>query len=167
MWGITVELLKIELPQSEDKQMARQMEALRDSLGSAMRLADQLAGPPSPPQCNHAVTERHVRTMLKLRRHRDRFFGGDIFADPAWDILLELYAAKLGQYKVSVSNLCVAAAVPPTTALRWINLLEDQGLIDRKDDPIDGRRKFVMLSEKAINAMNAYFSDVPVSAELI
>lgn len=163
-----VELLKIELPQAgEDKQLTRQMEALRDSLGSAMRLADQLAGTPTPSQSNHAITERHIRNMQKLRRHRERFFTADLFADPAGDILLELYAAKLGQYKVSVSNLCVAAAVPPTTALRWINLLEGEGLIDRKDDPIDGRRKFVMLSEKAVQAMNAYFTGVPVSAQLI
>ena len=147
--------------------MSRQMEALRDSLGSAMRLADQLAGPPAPPPSNHSVSERYIRDMLKLRRRRDSFFNSELFADPAWDILLELYAADLGQVRITITSLCIAAAVPPTTALRWIKQLENEGIILRRDDPVDGRRKFVMLSPKALDAMNAYFQTVPVSASLI
>jgi DNA-binding MarR family transcriptional regulator len=143
------------------------MEALRDQLGSAMRIADQLSGAPEVPAFNHAATECHIRMMLKLRRHRDRFFASELFADPAWDILLELYAAALGQFRVSVSNLCIAAAVPPTTALRWIKQLEEAGLIERRADPTDGRRQFVMLSDEALSSMNAYFRTVPVGASLI
>jgi DNA-binding MarR family transcriptional regulator len=105
--------------------------------------------------------------MLKLRRHRDRFFAGELFADPAWDILLELYAAALAQFRVSVSNLCIAAAVPPTTALRWIKQLEEGGIIERRSDPTDGRRQFLMLSDEALHSMNAYFRTVPVGASLI
>lgn len=147
--------------------LSRQMVELRDRLGSALRIVDQFSGPPPAPATNPAATERYIRNMLKFRRHRDRFFTAELFADPAWDILLELYAAALGQQRVPVSKLCTAAAVPPTTALRWINLLEAEGLIDRKDDPIDARRKFVMLSAKALDAMDAYFRTVPVGASLI
>jgi hypothetical protein len=43
---------------------------------------------------------------------REQFFGPDLFADPAWDILLDLYAARLEQQRVAVSSLCIAAAVP-------------------------------------------------------
>ena len=143
------------------------MEALRDRLGSVLRIADQLSGPPEAPALNHAVTECYIRNMLKLRRHRDRFFASELFADPAWDILLELYAAALGQFRVSVSNLCIAAAVPPTTALRWIKQLEEAGLTERRADPTDGRRQFVMLSDEALSSMNAYFRTVPVGASLI
>jgi DNA-binding MarR family transcriptional regulator len=107
------------------------------------------------------VSEHYVRALLKLRRQRDRFFGSDLFADPAWDILLELYASELGQFRVSISHLCIAAAVPTTTALRWIGLLENEGLVGRRRDPTDGRRQFIMLSEKALAAMNSYFRTVP------
>lgn len=147
--------------------MTRQVDELRDRLGSAMRIADQLSGAPATPIANQPVTEHYIRNLLKLRRHRDGFFSSELFADPAWDILLELYAAALGQLRVSVSNVCLAAAVPATTALRWIKQLEDEGLIERKDDPIDGRRKFLMLSKTAVDAMNAYFRTVPVNASLI
>ena len=143
------------------------MRALRDRLGAALRIADQLSGPPEAPFGNHSVTERYIRVMIKLRRHRDSFFGNELFADPAWDMLLELYASALGQLRVTVSSLCLAAAVPATTALRWITLLEAEGLIERRPDPIDGRRKFISLSEKALDAMNGYFRTVPVSASLV
>jgi DNA-binding MarR family transcriptional regulator len=143
------------------------MDELRDQLGTAMRIADQLAGTPVTPVSNQPVNERYIRNMLKLRRHRDRFFANDLFADPAWDILLELYAAALGQYRVSVANLCVAAAVPATTALRWIRQLEDEGLIERRADPTDGRRHFLMLSQKALGTMAAYFRTVPEDNPLI
>ena len=164
----TVELLKIVPPASDDTDsVSRQMEALRDRLGSALRIADQLSGAPEAPAFNHAVTECYIRNMLKLRRHRDSFFASELFADPAWDILLELYAAALGQFRVSISNLCIAAAVPPTTALRWIKQLEEAGLTERRADPTDGRRQFVMLSDEALSSMNAYFRTVPVGASLI
>jgi len=164
----TVEHVKIETPPSDgNDSVSRQMEVLRERLGSALRIADELAAPPGAPALNHVVTEAHVRTMLKLRRQRDSFFGGELFADPAWDMLLELYAAALGQFRVSISNLCIAAAVPATTALRWIKQLEEGGMIDRRADPTDGRRQFVMLSEQALGDMNAYFRTVPVGLSLI
>lgn len=163
-----MELLKIEMPASDkNESISRQVEVLRERLGSALRLADQLAGTPETPAFNHAVTESHIRNMLKLRRHRDRFFASELFADPAWDILLELYAAALGQFRVSISNLCIAAAVPATTALRWIKQLEEAGIIERRPDPTDGRRQFVMLTDQALSSMNAYFRTVPVGASLI
>lgn len=161
-----MELAKIvPQPSSADESTSRQLEDLRDRLCSAIRIADQIV-PPASPQFDQLVTERQIRAMLQLRRQRDRFFDGDIFADPAWDILLELYAATLGQFRVSISNLCVGAAVPATTALRWIKQLEDQGLIERRADPTDGRRHFVMLSHKGLGAMNAYFRTVPAAAFL-
>ena len=165
--GCIVELLKIETPRDGDELVSRQMEELRDRLGSALRIAERMAGPPIEPICGQAVSEQYIRNMLKLRRNRDRFFDNDLFADPAWDILLELYASALAQFRVSISNLCIASAVPSTTALRWINQLENQGLVVRRNDPTDGRRCFIMLSEKALEAMNAYFRTVPAGSALI
>ena len=108
-----------------------------------------------------------MRTLLKLRRNRDKIFGGELFADPAWDILLELYAAELGQFRVSVTNLCLGAAVPATTALRWISSLQKKRMIERRSDPMDGRRVFVFLSATGRDAMCRYFKSVPVGTALI
>lgn len=97
-----------------------------------------------------------VRSILRARRLRDQYLGHDLFADPAWDILLDLFAARLEQSSVAVSSLCIAAAVPPTTALRWIKLLTDLGLLVRAADPHDGRRVYIELSPQTAAALAAY-----------
>ncbi len=98
-----------------------------------------------------------VRRMLRQRRMREQYFPADLFADPAWDMLLDLYAARLERQPVSVSSLCIAAAVPATTALRWIKTMTDAGLFLREADPLDGRRIFIALSEGAFDSMARYF----------
>lgn len=97
-----------------------------------------------------------IRSIIRARRLRDHFFKGELFADPAWDMLLDLMAARVERQRVAVSSLCIAAAVPPTTALRWIRTLCDQGLFVRVADPEDGRRVFIELSDQSAAAMEAY-----------
>ena len=105
-----------------------------------------------------AVTASDVRAIIRLRRMRDRFFRSDLFADPAWDMLLDLMAARLERIQVAVSSLCIAAAVPPTTALRWIKTMSENGMFVRVADPEDGRRVFIALSEGAAAGMTSYLS---------
>ncbi len=107
-----------------------------------------------------------VRTMLKLRRKRENYFNATLFADPAWDILLDLYAAELEGQKVSVSSLCIAASVPPTTGLRWIGAMTADGLLQREHDPEDARRIFIRLSETAREALSSYFTDMGIDISL-
>ena len=102
------------------------------------------------------VEAGQIRAMIRTRRMRDHFFKGGLFADPAWDMLLDLMAARLEKQRVAVSSLCIAAAVPPTTALRWIKTLSEQGLFVRVADAEDGRRVFIELSDWAAAALEAY-----------
>ena len=64
--------------------------------------------------------------MIRARRLRARYFPEDLFADPAWDMLLDLLQAEIAQLRVPVSSLCIAAAVPATTALRWLKTMVSQ-----------------------------------------
>jgi hypothetical protein len=97
-----------------------------------------------------------IRAMIRARRLRDQYFRGDLFADPAWDMLLDLMAARLEKNRVAVSSLCIAAAVPATTALRWIKALTDRGLFVRAADPEDGRRVYIELSDDTARSLAAY-----------
>ncbi len=163
-----MELTKIFPPRTDEgESISRQTELLREKLGSALRLVDQMVEAPVVRAGEQPVTEREVRSLLKLRRNRDRFFDADLFADPAWDMLLELYAASLSQIRTSVGGLCIAAAVPQTTVLRWIGHLEEKGMIIRRPDPIDGRRQYLMLSPSALASMTAYFRTVPEPQPII
>lgn len=116
--------------------------------------------PPAVPATNDLALAGKVRSAIKARRMRDQFFEATLFADPAWDMLLDLFAAKLEHARVSVSSLCIAAAVPPTTALRWISTLSEAGLIEREADPLDKRRAFIGLSESAGEGMRGYVAAV-------
>lgn len=101
-----------------------------------------------------------VRRVLAARSSRRRFFDADLFADPAWDILLELYALECEQRRTSISKLCIAAGVPGTTALRWIEKLHSDGMIVREADLHDARRVWVSISTKAFRAMSSYLQEL-------
>jgi DNA-binding MarR family transcriptional regulator len=111
-----------------------------------------------------AMPNRLVRAVQAARRRREALFGPELFADPAWDMLLELYALHLEQRRVSVSSLCIAAYVPATTALRWITKLEEDGLAVRSDDPRDGRRTWIELSAEGVERMRGYFEMLPLAS---
>jgi DNA-binding MarR family transcriptional regulator len=100
-----------------------------------------------------------VRFAIGARRLRARYLPANLFADPAWDLLLNLYLAQLEQRRVAVSALFASGGVPQSTNFRWLSKLESEGLVQRTEDPLDARRAWVSLTESAANAMRAYFGE--------
>ena len=133
--------------------LARLSSTPEDSGPSVIQLFDPVVD--APP-----LTVGTLRAVIRARRLRSRFFNDELFADPAWDMLLDLLQAEIAQHRVPVSSLCIAAAVPATTALRWIKAMTDSGIFVRRADPHDGRRVFVELSPGASGAMRAYFAEL-------
>ncbi|MEM7687958.1 MAG: MarR family transcriptional regulator [Pseudomonadota bacterium] len=101
-----------------------------------------------------------VRQMIAARQARARFFDAELFADPAWDMLLDLTAAHAERAQVSVTSLCIAAGVPATTALRWLKQMVESGIFERVADTADRRRAFIELSETSLTAMSRYFEHI-------
>jgi DNA-binding MarR family transcriptional regulator len=108
---------------------------------------------------------RLVRLIIRQRQLRGQLFDPELFADPAWDILLDLTAARAEHTRVSVTSLCIASGVPPTTALRWIGQMVEAGLLERIEDEADRRRAFIQLSDKAADAMARYFAELGKDAK--
>lgn len=104
------------------------------------------------------IAGQQVQGLLQAWRKRDCYFGSGLFADPAWGILLALFAAEVEQRKLSVSGACISAAVSPTTGLRWLRKLERAGLIIRSADTLDRRRCWIRLSPSTTAAMQRYLS---------
>lgn len=154
----------------------RNGERLRQLSEEVSRIASTLArlsagpGAPSPIHDIPSATDipslsaDAVRSVIRARRLRARYFAEELFADPAWDMLLDLLQAEIAQLRVPVSSLCIAAAVPATTALRWLKTLVSQGVFVRRADPHDGRRVFVELAPQASQALRRYFADVGKTA---
>lgn len=94
-----------------------------------------------------------VGDLIHARRIRRQFFDEMLFAEPAWDLLLEMFHAEISGRRISVQSLCDTACVPPTTAKRWISAMIDTGLC-YCDEAVDREgRNCVELSPKASQAM--------------
>jgi len=94
-----------------------------------------------------------ARHLYKERRARDEMLGGDLFGDPMWDLMLELYAAAGEGEKVSVSSACAASGAPASSAIRYIKAMTKRGLLVRDDCPTDARRVYVRLSNHGRQVM--------------
>lgn len=122
----------------------------------AQTMAGRLQEGAAPSRGDRAEAERlgaATKAYLKARRLREDRFPADLFADPAWDILLDLFVCQIDGIPVGISDACVASQVPNSTALRWIARLEDLRLVVRASDPQDGRRAWLSLDRKGYAQM--------------
>ena len=150
------------------RQLSEEVSRIASTLA---RLSTSSAGPPlspatmAPPRDDVPdVSAEALRSMIRARRMRSSYLPADLFADPAWDMLLDLLQAEIVQHRVPVSSLCIAAAVPATTALRWIKSMTDRGLLVRRDDPHDGRRVFIEMAPATSVSLRRYFTEAGLAA---
>jgi DNA-binding MarR family transcriptional regulator len=139
----------------EVSRIASTLARLSSGPGASLTVRDVAPATDLPP-----LSAETVRSVIRARRLRARYFAEELFGDPAWDMLLDLLQAEIAQLRVPVSSLCIAAAVPATTALRWLKTMVSQGLFVRRADPHDGRRVFVELAPDASQALRRYFAEV-------
>lgn len=99
------------------------------------------------------LTEDHIRSVLLVRRARSAILGENLFSDPAWDILLELYAAKLGERRTSLADLARAIEAPESTTKRWVAALEERGLVQSKIALTNSNVSWIDLSEEGADRL--------------
>jgi DNA-binding MarR family transcriptional regulator len=93
-----------------------------------------------------------------MRRERDKVLPPEFVGEPAWDMLLALYSEHPS--KLPLSSLCYGSGAPPTTAMRWIRALEDDGILEQTAHSRDAglmlvslTRKGRLMVERALRAM--------------
>ncbi len=101
-----------------------------------------------------------LEKIAQNRRKRESFFGDGLFADPAWDMILDLAIARARFRRVSVTSLCIASGVPSTTALRWISVMVARGIFQRENDDSDRRRAFISLTDAGSLKVARYFDAI-------
>ncbi|WP_188770321.1 MarR family transcriptional regulator [Novosphingobium endophyticum] len=151
--------------------MARELEIgqplISESAG-ALSAGSHAAVPREAARQDHPIWVELARQAYDDRRRRTKIFGIEaLFGEPAWDILLDLFIAAKERRRVSVTSACIGSAVPSTTALRWITILEKHGLLVREADPGDARRVYVKLSARGYAAMLEYFASSSRSVVLL
>jgi len=87
--------------------------------------------------------------LIEITKRRSRLvLAANLFADPAWFILLDLFVRQHQGLKTSVSSACHASFSPVTTALRHIAILTERNIIRRQYDPVDQRRVYLELTDE-------------------
>jgi hypothetical protein len=100
-----------------------------------------------------------ARRLIVERRVRDRLLNiPDLFGEPAWDMLLDLFVAHLSGKQVSTSSACISSTAPATTGLRYLKALEGKKLIKRVRHQSDGRVVYVCLTDEAVAQMTRLLS---------
>jgi hypothetical protein len=107
----------------------------------------------TPSLCSQAEAVAVAKALIALQSGRRALALPSLFADPAWDMLLDLFVARAEGRPVAVSSLCIASGVPASTAHRWIQALVDHDAVRRRADPVDRRRVFIEITEPAFAAM--------------
>ncbi len=74
--------------------------------------------------------------------------------------MLDLYVQARRGNRVSISSACLAGGTAPTTGLRWLGILETQGLVQRERNMQDGRMSWVGLTQTGIDLMHSYLADL-------
>lgn len=114
-------------------------------------------GPGKSGSTHREASEATLEFIRAARSIRMDYFEADLFGEPGWDILLDLYEADLAQIRIQVSGLGLEWRIPTTTVVRWLKAFEARDLIERRPDPTDARRVFVSLSPAARLAMDSLF----------
>jgi DNA-binding transcriptional ArsR family regulator len=96
-----------------------------------------------------------ARHLYRMRRMRDLYFKSELFGEAAWDILLDLYVARVEKQPISTTSACIGAAVPHTTALRWLRQLESEGLVTRHRPRRDERIHLIEITDEGYARMTS------------
>ena len=70
------------------------------------------------------VTSAHIRQLITARRARNHHFDRELFADPAWDILLEAFIAAVHDATHPAQFLDVTPEVARKTVRQHIGIVK-------------------------------------------
>ena len=99
-----------------------------------------------------------ARAAIDARRGRDRVFGAGTFADPAWDILLDLFLAGEENRAVDAFGLCGRSPLAEGVILRSIAHLVQSDLVTRQANAADPRSIYLALTAEGRAKMLDYLS---------
>lgn len=141
---------------TELRQLGERLILLSDAEGFEGALVDRHDGQSSDPEeYDQTVLAQVARSLYKIRRSRSRVLPADLFAEPAWDMLLDLFVQRSNGRRVTVTSLCIASGVPPTTALRWISGLIESDLVTRVESERDRRKAYIVLTDRGFREMRS------------
>jgi hypothetical protein len=80
------------------------------------------------PDSERELLRRRAQATFELRQLRKRFLNPKMLGEPAFDMLLTLYAEP-SCGTTSVGSICSLIDTPISVVLRWLNFLVNEGLV--------------------------------------
>ena len=100
---------------------------------------------------NPPIDPRH---LIAERRRRQEHFPD--MTEPGWFMLLKMVVSAEEGRQLTILQAAACAFVPPTSALRHLGWLVEDGMVERSVDPKDARRIFVALTATGARRMATY-----------
>ncbi len=149
----------------QDLSVHRRLEMALEILGSLALTNDaEVDGEPALCLRHHdlidslgdAILATIAMDEIRWRGARRGFVPSEIYGEPGWVIMLDLFVNRTRGRNVSVTSACVGSGVPPTTALRYITLLDAEGFVFHETDHTDGRRRWIRLTPTGLSRIRRY-----------
>lgn len=78
---------------------------------------------------DHDSAASVAEAIIAFRRTRRNFLPADIFSEPAWDLLLELFIADSEGRRLTAADVSDRCDIPPTVLSRWLKYLSKAGFV--------------------------------------
>lgn len=119
------------------------------------------------PEGDHDPRMAIAKWLYWSRGLRPATLSSDLFGEPAWDLLLDLYIREKSGSRSSVTSACIGSRAPHTTALRHIEALRRSGSIKRIADESDKRRFWLALTSTAMEKLDRHFDQLASAATVL
>lgn len=115
---------------------------------------------PAPRTREATALETAERAFSERRQRGAHFENNQIFGEPAWDILLDLYIHQARNELVSMKSAIVGSGASMSTAVRWLEVLDKEGLIFFEYDPSDAMRGLLRLTPEGYESITRYLEAI-------
>jgi len=106
----------------------------------------------------HSDAHLIAEGLLEVRKARHRYLPEAAISEAGWGVLLALFSVDSNAGSCAERRLAEIADLSRTTTLRWVQRLEQAGLITRTVSPTDKRIVRVRLTERGRDAMEQCFN---------
>ncbi len=140
---VSVEIAAIKLALAQASEKIQALDGLVTSSDDKPQGQAPAAG-----KINTAELIRRAEKLLKWSRLKADTLnlGAGLFADSCWNMCLDTYICDLKGEKITVSSIAHSSGIPMTTAMRYINVMAEQGLLGKSQNPSDHRMIFISTS---------------------
>ncbi len=101
------------------------------------------------------ISNGAVRSLIMARRLRDQYFEPSM-TEPAWTMILELFAHRLAGQPTTVQGLGIATGTPLAATLNWIDWLAERGTASRNAVSEQEASSIVELTDTGADQIRAY-----------